>query len=344
MSPDPAIHPAVERDALIAAFLRAHGWDPAARRPLAGDASFRRYDRLVDGARRAVLMDAPPPENVRPFVKVARLLAAMGLSAPRILAADESAGLLLLEDLGDDTYTRLIARGVDERMLYVLATDAVIEMHRRLPREAFDELPRFDEPRVLEGLTRLLDWYWPAMFGAAAPEPVRAAYLDAWRAVLPRAAGVPQSIALFDFHIDNLLWLPDRPGVAACGLLDFQDAVIAPVTFDLVSLLEDVRRDVPAEIAAACIARYLTAFPEIDSDAFAECYAVMGAQRHCRIAGTFTRLWKRDGKSSYLSFLPRVWRLLEGEIVHPALAPVARWFALHLPPDKRGIPDSGVAR
>lgn len=334
------------RDAAIAAFLRAQGWDPALRRPLAGDASFRRYDRLIDGARRAVLMDAPPPqENVRPFVQVAGLLAGMGLSAPRIMAADEAAGLLLLEDLGDDTYTRLIARGTDERMLYMLAIDVVIEIHRRLPDAAKATLPRFDAARALREVALLLDWYWPAVFGSAAPDAVRAAYLDAWRQMLPpvlNAAEVPQSMALFDYHVDNLLWLPERAGAAACGLLDFQDAVIAPVTFDLVSLLEDVRRDVAPEIAAAAIARYLAAFPAIDGDAYAAAYSVIGAQRNCRIAGTFTRLWKRDGKPGYLRFMPRVWRLIDGDIAHPALAPLARWFAVHLPPEKRGVPDTDI--
>lgn len=338
---DPA---APSRDQVIAGFLRAHGWPAESRRPLAGDASFRRYDRLIDGARRAVLMDAPPPqENVRPFVTVARLLARMGLSAPRILAADEAAGLLLLEDLGDDTYTRLIARGTDERMLYELAVDAIVEMHRRLPEDALSSLPRFDDARALPQVALLLDWYWPAMFGAPAPDPVRAAYMAAWREILPAARRVPESIALFDFHVDNLLWLPEREGVAACGLLDFQDAVIAPVTFDLVSLLEDVRRDVPQAIAESCKARYLAAFPELDPDGFAAAYSVIGAQRNCRIAGTFVRLCKRDGKPVYLGFMPRVWRLIAGDIAHPALAPLADWFATHLPPERRGAPDPGSA-
>ncbi len=348
MKPIPPAAGDMSRDAAIAAFLRAQGWDPASRRPLAGDASFRRYDRLVEGARRAVLMDAPPPqENIRPFMRIAGLLAQMGLSAPRILAADEAAGLLLLEDLGDDTYTRLIARGTDERMLYMLAIDVVIEMHRRLPDSARAMLPMFDEARALREVALLLDWYWPAKLGAEAPAEVRDAYLDAWRQVLPPAlssAEVPQSMALFDYHVDNLLWLPERPGAAACGLLDFQDAVIAPVTFDLVSLLEDVRRDVAPEIAAAAIARYLAAFPEIDGDAYAAAYSVIGAQRNCRIAGTFTRLWKRDGKPGYLRFMPRVWRLIEGDIAHPALAPLAAWFAAHLPPEQRGdLPGAGAA-
>jgi aminoglycoside/choline kinase family phosphotransferase len=347
VKPTPLAAGGTPRDAVIAGFLRAQGWDPASRRPLAGDASFRRYDRLIEDGRRAVLMDAPPPqENVRPFVRVAGLLAGMGLSAPRVLAADEAAGLLLLEDLGDDTYTRLIARGTDERMLYMLAIDAVIELHRRLPDSARAMLPVFDEARALREVALLLDWYWPAKLGANPPDEVREAYLDAWRQILPpvlSAAQVPQSMALFDYHVDNLLWLPERAGAAACGLLDFQDAVIAPVTFDLVSLLEDVRRDVAPEIAAAAIARYLAAFPGIDGDAYAAAYSVIGAQRNCRIAGTFTRLWKRDGKPGYLRFMKRVWRLIEGDIAHPALAPLANWFATHLPPDKRGdLPGSGA--
>jgi aminoglycoside/choline kinase family phosphotransferase len=222
----------------------------------------------------------------------------------------------------------------------------VIELHRRLPDSARAMLPVFDEARALREVALLLDWYWPAKLGANPPDEVREAYLDAWRQIQPpvlSAAQVPQSMALFDYHVDNLLWLPERAGAAACGLLDFQDAVIAPVTFDLVSQLEDVRRDVAPEIAAAAIARYLAAFPGIDGDAYAAAYSVIGAQRNCRIAGTFTRLWKRDGKPGYLRFMKRVWRLIEGDIAHPALAPLANWFATHLPPDKRGdLPGSGA--
>jgi aminoglycoside/choline kinase family phosphotransferase len=155
---------------------------------------------------------------------------------------------------------------------------------------------------------------------------------------LPALWSAPDTIALFDFHVDNLMIVPGRKGVAACGLLDFQDAVLAPVAFDLVSLLEDVRRDVPPALVAAMRGRYLAAFPNLDRDAFDRSYSAIGAQRNTRIVGVFTRLLKRDGKPRYLQFMPRVWKLLEGDLAHPAMAPVRAWFDKHIPPAQRVAP------
>lgn len=336
--PDAASSDARARRA--AAFVRSAGWGGVEPRPLAGDASFRKYYRLDDGGRRAVLMDAPPPqEDVRPFLRIARLLARLGFSAPRILAADEADGFLLLEDLGDDTFARRLAAGADEGALYALAVDALIALHRRVGAEHLDGVPRFDEARALREAGLLLDWYWPAVTGAPADAALRAGYEAAWRAALPALWSVPDTLVLFDFHVDNLMVVPGRAGVAACGLLDFQDAVIAPVAFDLLSLLEDVRRDVPPALVEAMYGRYLAAFPALDRDAFAASYASIGAQRNTRIVGVFTRLMVRDGKPRYLQLIPRVWRLLEGDLAHPALAPVRTWFDRHLPGERRIVPN-----
>jgi aminoglycoside/choline kinase family phosphotransferase len=177
------------------------------------------------------------------------------------------------------------------------------------------------------------------MTGAPAPESMREEFRTAWRDVLPLRDGVPSSLALFDFHIDNLMWLKERSGVAACGLLDFQDAVLAPVTFDLVSLLEDARRDVPPELAERLIRHYLAAFPEIEEKAFRASYCVIGAQRSTRILGTFARLKLRDSKPGYLVHIPRVWRWLGQDLQHPALAPVRSWFDRHVPAQRRTVPE-----
>jgi N-acetylmuramate 1-kinase len=327
-----------ERAAVIAEFLAAAGWGAAERRKLAGDASFRRYDRLRLDGRRAILMDAPPPqENVGPFLAVAALLQRLGLSAPAILARDEANGLLLLEDLGDGTYTRLLAEGADETALYALAVDVLIHLQRRFdPLPA--TLPEYDEERLLGEAALLVDWFLPAAAGAPLPADWRTSYLAAWRRVLPLAATAAPTLVLRDYHVDNLLLLPERAGVAACGLLDFQDAVIGPASYDLVSLLGDARRDVAPELAAAMIERYLAGFPGIDRAGFMASYAVLGAQRSCKIVGIFTRLWKRDGKRQYLIHLPRVWRLIEQDLHHPALAPVADWLARHVPSASRILP------
>jgi len=325
-----------ERAARIRAFLADKGWGGAERRPLAGDASFRRYERLSHDGRRAVLMDAPPPhEDVRPFVAIARHLQALGLSAPAVLAVDSEAGLLLLEDLGDDTFTRLLAQGADERALYTLATDTLAALAGR-PDAIPPGLAPYDEARLLAEAALLPDWYLPAV-GRAPDDDARAAYDAVWRALLPLARRVPDTLVLRDFHVDNLMRL-DRPGLAACGLLDFQDAVAGPATYDLMSLLEDARRDIDPALVAEMTARWRAARPEIDRDAFETSWAVLAAQRHAKVIGIFTRLARRDGKPGYLGHIPRIWRLLERACAHPALAPLADWLERAIPPAARVVP------
>ncbi len=329
------------RELHIAAFLKAAGWAAAERGLLAGDASFRRYDRLNMAGRSAVLMDAPPPmENVGPFLTIARLLHGLGFSTPEVLAEDREHGLLLLEDLGDDTYTRLLRKGHDERALYELAIDALIQLRQRIPADAVAALPGFDVARNLREVSLLLDWYWPAIKGSATPGDVRAAFETAWRQVLPNMWVAGATITLYDFHVDNLLLLPGRAGFKACGLLDFQDAIAGPVPFDLASLLEDVRRNVSPALAAAMIDRYLAGNPDLNRADFLTAYAASAAQRNTRIVGTFARLLRRDGKPAYQGYMPRVWELLNQDIAHPAMAPVAAWFARHLPKaDRRPLID-----
>ena len=334
----------VERVQAIAGFLAAAGWGEARLSPLAGDASFRRYVRLDGAGGRAMLMDAPPPqEDVRPFLAVARLLHSMTLSAPRILAEDPAVGLLLLEDFGDGTFTRLLAAGAAEAPLYALAVDVLIAINRRFGGAAAAFLPPYDEARLLAEAALLVDWYLPAITGAPVDPTLRQGYLDLWRELLPAACAVPQTLVLRDYHVDNLMRLDDRQGLAVCGLLDFQDAVLGPMSYDLVSLLEDARRDVPASLAAAMRERFLAGFPALDRTAFDRSYALLGAQRNCKIIGIFTRLHRRDGKPVYLRHIPRVWRWLEQDLRHPALAPLAVWLDRHIPAAARRAPPEGAS-
>ncbi|HZU88015.1 MAG TPA: phosphotransferase [Stellaceae bacterium] len=335
------------------AFLADCGWGGVEPEPLAGDASFRTYYRVRENSRRAVVMDAPPPqEDVAPFVAVAALLRDLGFSAPEILGEDRRQGFLLLEDFGDDTYTRLIARGADEQDLYALAVDTLAALQGAVARRGifgvparaqlargWPDLPPYDEARLMAEAVLLVDWYAPAVLGAPLPAAARDEYLAAWRRILPQAALSSSTLVLRDYHVDNLMRLPDRPGVRGCGLLDFQDAVCGPPSYDLVSLLEDARRDVPAELRREMTARYLAAFPALDPARFARSAAILAAQRNCKILGIFTRLWKRDGKPRYLAHIPRLWRLLAEDLDHPALAPLARWLDRHLPPAARRVPD-----
>lgn len=337
-----------ERAARIETFLAETGWAAAERTPMAGDASFRRYLRLHGREGRAIVMDAPPPhEDVRPFTKVARVLTTLGFSAPTILAADEAAGLLLIEDLGDWPMARVLAEGTTPaETLYALASDTLAALHEAWDGSGGavpgDLLPPYDNDVLIEREAMLLpDWYAPAV-GVHLDAAARQAYAAAWREALTTAHGLPQTLVLRDYFPDNLMYLTHRPGVRACGLLDFQDALIGPCAYDLMSLLQDARRDVPETLEEAMIRRYLTARPGLDPECFRAGYTVLAAQRHAKVIGIFTRLAHRDGKPGYLRHMPRLWRLLEAGLAHPALAPVAAWFDVRLPPDTRGTPRAEV--
>jgi aminoglycoside/choline kinase family phosphotransferase len=320
----------------VQSFLGRAGWDAAARTHLTGDGSARRYERLTDGSRRCLLMHSPEELPIKPFLAVDALLRELGFSAPEIFASSEAAGLVLLEDFGDATFARLLADGADETALYTLAVDVLIALHGRISPSQLARLPDFDDNRALDGLFRMLDWYWPVIHGAPAPDPVRLEFEAAWRMVLPDMRRVPDTIALFDYHTDNLMRL-DRPGIAGCGVLDFQDAVRAPAVFDLATLLDNDRRAIPEALRETLIVRYLSAFPTLDRALFSTAYAIKTAHWNTRIVGTFARLLRRDGKAGYQRFMPRVWALIERHLSHPALVPVADWYHRHLPPQDRRV-------
>lgn len=318
------------------AFISAAGWTGAQILPLAGDASFRRYFRIVDGDRRAVLMDAPPPhEDPRPFVSVGEWLCGHGFAAPRILARDLDQGLLLLEDFGDARLKEHVDTAPqDEMALYGRAVDLLADLHR-LPAQA--DLPPYDRAVYQREAGLLTEWFAPA----AGLDVDAESYAAAWDKVMPIAErdAAPVVTVLRDYHAENIMLLPDLSYSRGLGLLDFQDALAGHPAYDLVSLLQDARRDVSPNVEQAMLARYMAAAP-VSAD-FAAAYAVLGAQRNAKIIGIFTRLWKRDGKPRYLAFLPRMWGLLERDLAHPALAPVADWFAANVPADARGALKAG---
>jgi aminoglycoside/choline kinase family phosphotransferase len=299
---------------------------------LPSDASFRRYFRLHDQfGDVAMLMDAPPDkEQVDRYVTVANHLASLGLSAPRIIEQDIDAGFLVLEDFGNDTFTRLIDAGANERALYEGAVDVLVELHGH--RGAGDiALPPYDLDRLLIEASLLTDWYYPEKRPKPCPDEVRSAYLGAWTLVIEALPPTNIGLVLRDYHVDNLMRLRGRKGVAGCGLLDFQDALLGPWAYDLVSLLEDARRDIEPELAEAMRRRYFNGVgPSLDQSAFDHWYTVLGAQRHAKVAGIFIRLLRRDGKANYLKHLPRVLGLLGRQLHHPVLAPVQAWFSTHL--------------
>lgn len=311
-------------------FLAAAGWGDATVLPLAGDASFRRYFRVVAPGRSAVLMDAPPEhEDVDPFLAVAGHLIARGYSAPRAIAVDRAGGLLLLEDFGD----RLVGPALrddasGERAIYADAAALLADLARR-PAPA--DLAPYDRDTMQREAALFVDWY--ATDAGLAVD--RDGFVAAWDAVLPRvAAPEPPVLVLRDFHADNLMLL-DRPGLRRLGLLDFQDALAGHPAYDLVSLLQDARRDVSPALEAEMLARFVEAAGIADVEGFRAAYETLGAQRNAKILGIFTRLWARDGKRNYLALRPRVWGYLERNLAHPALAPVADWFAANVPAEAR---------
>lgn len=340
-------------------FIEESGWDPASCKILAADASFRQYFRL-GAPTSAVLMDAPPDkEDIVPFVAVSDYLRARGLASPNVLAADFEDGFLILEDFGDAKFTGLLEKAdeAEEAALYREAVEVLIDLHREVPGASLPipahtpyPLPAFDDALLLEEAFLFTDWYLPALTGADLGASVRAEFEACWRAAFEGLRAQPQCLVMRDYHVDNLMLQDGREGLRRVGLLDFQDAVVGPVAYDLVSLLQDARRDVPPAIEEAMIAVYLDAYPQLERDEFAAAYAVLGAQRNAKIIGIFTRLWKRDGKPRYLSIIPRVWGLLERDLAHPALSGVKAWFDGHVPTALRVAPnpdtgaDGGGAR
>jgi aminoglycoside/choline kinase family phosphotransferase len=307
-------------------FLAQAGWAGAAVEPLAGDASFRRYFRIrADDGRTAMLMDAPPPhEDPRPFLHVAEWLTEHGQRAPRILAARADQGLVLLEDFGEARMRDwLDDHAQDESDVYAAAIDTLVALHQQ-PAGPF---PPYDLTVYQREAALFVEWYCPAM-GLTVDA---ASWHTAWEQVLEpllarQASGVT---VLRDYHAENIMLLDG----GAQGLIDFQDALVGHRAYDLVSLLQDARRDVSPALEAAMLDRYCAAASA--DDAFRADYARLGAQRNAKIVGIFARLWKRDGKARYLAFIPRVWAALERDLDHPALAPVAAWFLANIPQEIR---------
>ncbi|WP_426956012.1 aminoglycoside phosphotransferase family protein [Muricoccus radiodurans] len=325
------------------AFLSANGYREAARAPLPGDAGHRRYVRLTGGPRPAILMDGSEAASVGlpsaaadllAFLRVDAHLRSLGLSAPEVIAADVPGGLLLLEDLGDDTHAALLDRGAEPLPLYLAAMEALAVIHEAAPPAG---LPPWDGATMARAAAAtFLEWWWPAALGAPPTEPQREGFHAALRAMLQPFEGAGGFVHR-DFFPANLMRL-GRPGPAATGLLDFQDAAVGHPAYDVVSLLQDARRDVPEAVQEAALARYLALRPGVDPDAFAAAMAAMAAQRHLRVAALWVRLQRRDGKPSYLIHGPRCWRLLDRALAHPAAAPLAAFLDAEVPQRLRANP------
>lgn len=336
-----------DRSAEMDQFLTRVGWEGATRCMLAGDASFRRYERVHHNNVIAVLMDAPPPwEDVRPFASVTAQLAQFGLSVPRILAADEEEGFLLLEDLGDASFTRLLRQyPAREREIYLEATQALVTIYRAGQEDKASlakNLKPYDMQVYLREVGLFAEWFLPQVVGMERARLLREEYLSLWKKILEEATLEQDCLVHRDYHADNLFWLADRSGHQAVGMIDYQDALLGDSAYDLASLLEDARRDVDPRTTADCFAYYVTETKQ-NAHAFANRYAVLAAQRNAKIIGIFVRLTVRDGKPHYLDYLPRVWAHFLHDISHPALAPIRAFVEAHVPQSYRGAFDADLS-
>ncbi len=358
------------REEAKAAFLQAAGLGRAERRPLAGDASTRRYERLTapDGTS-LILMDQPPAAesvicppaadqaerlalgynaaarlaagSVSAFVAIAAWLRGLGLSAPAVHAYDLATGFAVLEDLGNDMFASAIAAGRDERPLYEAAVDTVLAMQAQAPSQVLSEgaaawpLLTYDALALKIATDTFLEW-WPKLAGLAPFGEAAVAEWDAlWAPVWARGEAGATVFTHRDYHAQNLLWLPQRAGVARVGLLDFQDALRAHPAWDLTHLLQDARRDVSPELEAAMLQRFLAGRPDLDREAFVADYRALAASNAARILGRVFARQSLLGRPQYRAFIPRTWRYLERNLNDPALAGLKRWFDRHVPAGKR---------
>jgi aminoglycoside/choline kinase family phosphotransferase len=359
-----------DRSAEACAFLAEAGWRDAELVALRGDASTRRYYRVWHQGRSAMLMDQPqsaeapacPPSataderralgynavarlagaNCARFIAAANYLRERGLAAPQIYAANVAEGFVLLEDFGDDLYADALGNGADELALYRAATDAIARLHAQpAPRLIAGDMPlyHYDVQAQLAETDLMTEWFVPLALGrSAAPDEV-SEHRALWREALTSICAPDSVFVHRDYHAQNLFWLAERQGLARVGMIDFQDALAGNRSYDLISLVEDARRDVAPELAAAMQERYLAAANAdghvLDEEAFRAESAVTAAQRNAKIAGIFARLANRDGKRRYLSFVPRVWRYLERDLSHPALAKLRAWYDRAIPAEAR---------
>ena len=354
------------RSEAMHSFLRHAGWQEAMQVRLAADASTRRYIRVIKDDHSAMLMDQPqqaetlaagadtsPADRRRlgynavarlagadfaRFVAVAAHLRALGLAAPEIIAADTENGFLLLEDFGDNLYTDAIAAGTDENELYGAAIDALVAIHNEPAPTTLGQIPFFDydETALLAEIDLLTEWFLPQALGRPTSLDERNEHRSLWQATLTPVLRGPRIFVHRDYHAQNLIWMPERSGVARVGMVDFQDAVAGHPAYDLISLLEDARRDVSPELASAMTAQYLERSNDnANREEFVSAAAVLAAQRNAKIIGIFARLAKRDGKPSYLSHLPRVWRYMEHDLEDPQLKNLKAWYERMVPNETR---------
>ena len=318
------------REEALNDFLSKHGWGEARRFPLPSDASGRTYERLKRGRNTAIVMNSPLDEKPDRFVLIDDILRVAGVHAPAILGQDLKNGFLLLEDFGEDTFTKLLAHGVDEYSLYRVGVDTLIRIQNCVKIPA-GKIEPYTPQKMLNEVMMMPNWYGKYALPNGLSENAVSDFRSIWSNLVALLDGLPQTLVLQDYHVDNLMITLKGD----CGVLDFQDARTGPVIYDLMSLLEDERRDVSASVRARLLDDYFKARPEADTPAVRQALPVMAMQRHTRVVGIFMRLFQRDKKDKYLGMIPFVWTLIERHLDEPVFAPYRDWVNRYIPVEIR---------
>ncbi|MCT4635228.1 MAG: phosphotransferase [Rickettsiales bacterium] len=325
-----------ERELLKTSFLNEQNFKNLERQKLKNDASFRSYERLITDRGSFILMDAPPTkEETLPFIRMSEFLRKNDLSAPEVLAQDTKNGFLLLEDFGNESFNNILngksvlSEELTEERVYEKAIDALIRLHK-LPSIDID-LPRYNDAMLLKESNCFIDWYVSVLNGEASTKEMKEEFNLIVKHLMTISKRFGEVVVHRDYHADNLIWLEDRIAFRKVGMLDFQDAVIGSPIYDLVSLLEDARRDVSPSLADKMIKRYLKAFPTYSRKDFNVAYATLGVQRNLKIIGIFARQAAKYKNPSYLSMLPRIWRYIHHDLKNPQLLPLKQWLTKTVP-------------
>ena len=325
-----------QRFLLLQKFLKENALGDFQVTPLADDCSFRRYFRVKANEVSFVVMDAPPEkEDTRPFIEISKLLNDYGFSAPRVFTVDSMNGFLILEDFGNETYTKALSEDKDELCLYHLAIDLLIDLGRRNYKEEITFLPKYDSRKFLEEVLLFLDWYLVPRLKIQVSDSMRKEFLSLWKICLKQFVDGSQSIlVLRDYHVDNLMHLSDRDNLGSCGLLDFQDAVQGPASYDVVSLLQDSRRDIKPALKDKILDRYFDGMgSNINQENFMNAYYALGTQRALKVFGIFTRQSLKYGNHQYLAHIPRLWNHTLANLTQSHMRPLQEWLLNNVPED-----------
>ena len=300
-------------------------------KPIVADASFRKYYRVTSNKKTFIFVYSPKKkENNAGYIKISKFFNKIGLSVPKIIDYDENKGFFLIEDFGSNTYSKCISQGVNQYKLYNLATRNIVHLQKK-SHEWLKKFPKYTNQKFIDEVKLFTSWYWPYIFKKKCKIQIVNSFIKIWRDLLRIGLKTEKVVVHRDFHIDNLFFLKRREGINACGLIDFQDAVVGPASYDLLSLLEDARRTVNKKIVMQIYNQFVKNLSNKKKKIFKIEYEILAAQRHTKVIGIFTRLFLRDKKKKYLKNIPRLWKMLENNLESEKLLELKLWFDEYFP-------------